>query len=508
MFKNKHLRYVQTPRFDLLLPYITCVKYPRHIPGDEWGKLETLKFTKSALLAITPDSVKRLEFADSVLPGLRLRVTPTGVKSFCVARYRGTKFIRVTLGKFPDLTIDQARELATRTLGEVAATRSNPNDRRREEKNKSITLADALRDYLKSRAQRIKQTTINQYQGILSNFSEDWLKTPLASISRESVEARHKAITEGGVWFGNKPQRAGVAIGSKAQADLWARVLRAVYRYSHDHYRDSDGNRLLPDPPTMVLSTKRKWHGTTRKTSRIRNNELSRWLGAVEAVRQQSTSVRDDYAVSVCDALDVALFTGLRRAEVFGLEWERVRMLGRYFWIDKTKNGDPLELPITDTLYTIFERRKTARIDDNPYVFPAAQGGIITDPRRVIAQISQATAQNGAEPPIAFTCHDARRTFGSVAELVGVGSYILKRLMNHKTLRSADVTQGYLHFSADELQEPAKKIERAILEHAGLVEKAGGLDSQLLAVMGTMTDEEKRRMLFTLLSKNQTEKLV
>lgn len=468
--------------------------------------METLKFTKAALLAIVPDPDTRREYADSVLPGLRLRVSPAGVKSFCVARYRENKFIRVTLGKFPDLTVDQARELAAQTIGEVAATRQNPNHKRQTDRNKSVTLADALAEYLQSRALRIKQTTIDQYQGILTNFSGDWLKTPLAAIDRERVEARHKAITDGGVWFGEKPLRAGVATGSKAQADLWARVLRAVYRYSHDHYRDTDGNRLLPDPPTMVLSTKRKWHGTTRKTSRIRNNELSRWLGAVDAVRHQSASVRDDFAVSVCDALDVALFTGLRRAEVFGLAWPRVNMSGRYFWIDETKNGDPLELPITDTLYVIFERRKAMRVNDNPYVFPAAKGGIITDPRRIIDQISQASGQNGTETPIAFTCHDARRTFGSVAELVGVGSYILKRLMNHKTMRSADVTQGYLHFSADELQEPAKRIERAILEHAGRIEKAGNLDAQLLAVMGILSDEDKRTVLFSLLNSHQGEK--
>lgn len=468
--------------------------------------METIKFTKAAILAITPDPVKRLEFADSVLPGLRIRVTPSGVRSFCVTRYREGKFIRVTLGKFPDLTIDQARELAAKTLGEVASTRQNPNDQRQAEKNKSITLADALADYLKSRAQRIKQTTIDQYKSVLTNFSGDWMKIPLASIDRERVEIRHKAITDGGVWFGDKPQRSGVATGSKAQADLWARVLRAVYRYSHDNYRDTAGNRLLPDPPTMVLSTKRKWHGTTRKTSRIRNNELSRWLAAVDEVRQRSASVRDDFAVSVCDALDVALFTGLRRAEVFGLEWGRVNISGRYFWIDKTKNGDPLELPITDTLLAIFRRRKELRLDNNRYVFPAQKGGIVTDPRRVIDQISEATTQGGTETAIGFTCHDARRTFGSVAELVGVGSYILKRLMNHKTMRSADVTQGYLHFSADELQEPAKKIERAILEHAGLVEKAGGLDNQLLAVMGAMTDEEKRRLLFEIVSINNQSK--
>lgn len=59
-----------------------------------------------------PDAGKRLEYADSVVNGLRLRVTSSGSKSFCVSRKRDGKFYRVTLGKFPDMTIEQARERA------------------------------------------------------------------------------------------------------------------------------------------------------------------------------------------------------------------------------------------------------------------------------------------------------------------------------------------------------------------------------------------------------------
>ncbi|ELY4128796.1 integrase family protein [Cronobacter malonaticus] len=464
----------------------------------------TINFTKKAILELPPAPPgKQVEYADSGVSGLRVRVGPTGVKAFCIARYRSGKFIRATLGRFPDLTVEAARVKALELLGTVARDGKNPNVTRREEQNRLITLADALAGYIASRAGRIKQATADQYNNTITNFSGDWLKLPLASIDRDRVESRHQAITAGGIWFGESPRRGGVAAGSTAQADLWARVLRAVYRYSHDHYRDSDGKRLLPDPPTAVLSTKRKWHGVTRKTSRIRNNELSRWLNAVDAVRQQATSERNDFAVSVCDALDVAIFTGLRRSEIFGLTWERVNLSGRYFWIDKTKNGDPLELPITDTLYAIFERREALKKNGSPYVFPGERG-MIKEPRRVISHITALTSENG-QPAINFTCHDARRTFGSVAELVGVGSYILKRLMNHKTLRG-DVTQGYLHFSADELQEPARQVERAILEHAGRVEKAGNLDAQLLAVMGTMSDEEKRRMLFTILNESEKDK--
>ncbi|MGV7507472.1 hypothetical protein PJN21_29715, partial [Mycobacterium kansasii] len=81
-------------------------------------------------------------------------------------------------------------------------------------------------------------------------------------------------------------------------ADLWARALRAVYRFAHDHYRDEEGRTLLPDPPTQVLSTKRQWHGTIRKTERIRTHDFARWLNAVAVVRDKAEEGRDDVAAA------------------------------------------------------------------------------------------------------------------------------------------------------------------------------------------------------------------
>lgn len=448
-----------------------------------------------------------MEYSDSVVNGLRVRVGTSGVKSFCISRKRNGKFIRATLGRFPDLTIDNARAKALELLSDVATTGQNPNAVRRIHKKATITLSEALDTYIANRAHRLKSSTARQYRSMLTNFSGDWMQQSLASITRERVENRHKAVTVGSVWFGadKATLRTGVGSGSKAQADLWARALRAVYRFSYDHYRDDKGKTLLPEPPTMVLSTKRQWHGTMRKTDRIRTHDLGRWLSAVDAVRVQALETRDDIAGAVCDALDTALFTGLRRSEVFGLTWDRVNMGGRYFWIDTTKNGDPLELPITETLLKIFRRRLQLKGEADIQVFPGRNGGIIQEPRRVIARIVAATVPEpnpDSLSAIEFKCHDARRTFGTVAELAGVGSYILKRLMNHRTLRSADVTQGYLHFGADELQEPAKKIEHAILEHAELVDRTKGIDAKLRIALDGLSDNEKRILLFNILKTN------
>ncbi|MDX7872076.1 site-specific integrase [Aeromonas caviae] len=468
--------------------------------------MKTFKFTKAAIDALPPAPAgKQVDYCDAVVQGLRLRVGATGLKSFCVAKKNEGRFIRATLGRYPALTIDMARAKALETLGEVIMTGQNPNVVRREQVKLGITLGEALDAYITSRGNRIKAETAKNYRADLANYTGDWMSTPLLQLSREMVEVRHKAITEGlpSAWHGAAltSRKRGTGQGSEAQADRWARTLRAVWNFAREHYRDADDRLMLPESPTGILSSKRLWHKTIRRSSRIRDHELKRWLDAVDQVRQRALDGRDDTAAAICDALDMALFTGLRRSEVFELTWDRVNLLGGYFWIDTTKNGDPLELPITDTLLTIFRRRQNEDHKQSRFVFPGrSPDRPIQEPRRVIARICAATVPDPNPnnlQPLAFSCHDARRTFGSVAELAKVGSYVLKRLMNHRTMRSADVTQGYIHFSADELRKPAAHIEREILEAAGRLNSQQNANSNLLTIFATLPEEEQRRLLLS-----------
>ncbi len=469
---------------------------------------KTFRFTKSKIEGLPP-ALKgcRVEYRDSEVQGLILRVTAGGVKTFSVSRKKHGEHFRVTLGRFPDLSVENARTMAVRSLGEMSMTRKNPNDLRKQDEKRLITLQDAFEERLKVRGHRISQTTADQYRGLLTNYSGDWMNQPMLHITRERVEKRHKAISEGTVWFGEDRSkfRAGVGTGSKSQADAWGRAIRAVFRFAWDHYRDDEGRSLLPEPPTMVLSTKGHWHGLVRKTERVRNTDLGRWFAAIEQVRLQAAENRDDFAQSACDAIYMAMFTGLRKSEILQLEWSRVNIPALYFWIDKTKNGDPLELPIIPSLLKMFRRRLSLRKGDEPYVFPGKDGGVIGESRKVINRIVAATVpvpNPDALPPVSFKYHDARRTFGSAAALAGLGHDLIKRLLNHRTLRSADVTEGYLHFGADELQEHAEKVERYLLEKAGLAESTRTIDAQLLSALGTLSDEQKRKMIFELMNEN------
>ncbi|MDE9545750.1 Arm DNA-binding domain-containing protein, partial [Xenorhabdus bovienii] len=81
---------------------------------------ETFKFTKAKLESLPPAERGQIEYGDTVVNGLRIRIGTSGVKSFCISRKRNGKFIRATLGRFPDLSIDNARAKGLEVLGEVA----------------------------------------------------------------------------------------------------------------------------------------------------------------------------------------------------------------------------------------------------------------------------------------------------------------------------------------------------------------------------------------------------
>lgn len=131
------------------------------------------------------------------------------------------------------------------------------------------------------------------------------------------------------------------------------------------------------------------------------------------------------------------------------------------------------------------------------FVFPALRGGVITDPRKVIDKIVAATSSGefDGQLPINFTCHDARRTFATIAELSGVGTYILKRLMNHRSGRVSDVTAGYISLPVEELVEPAARIEMKIMQEAGI--QVPFINTKEL--LASLSKEDKSKLLEELL---------
>lgn len=382
-------------------------------------------FTKQAIEDLPlPDT--RIEYRDEKIPELRLRVTSTGVKSFSVfKRVSGGSPVRITLGKYPGLSPVRARTLALKHLADLSDG-VNPNEQRRVEAMSAVTLGETFEGY--KRARKLKVSTLRGYEGVVSNHLKKLVDKPLKDIDRRVIVDIH----------------AGIA--SKAQADLTMRVLRAIFNFAKYEYCRQDGSSIFPENPVEILSHRKQWNNVRRRQTHLRPGELSVFYNALQEVRQQETPTGQ----SICDAMLFALLTGLRRGEIFSLKWNDVNLRAAIFTVYDTKNGLPLELPITKHIDELFRKQK-GRIPSE-FVFAAEnEYGQVREPKKVVAKVKKLSDTH-------CDFHDLRRTFATTAEHLDVGSYKLKRLMNHSTGRD-DVTAGYIILTAETLRQSAEKIQ-------------------------------------------------
>ena len=394
-----------------------------------------INFTKGNIEDLPlPAKGQRETYHDTKTPGLQLRVSGTGVKTFCVRRRNATGTVeRVTLGSYPAMTPEQARKKAM----EVNVTISNgesPTAEKKRAKLESKTLQQAFEDYLSRRT--LKPQTVFDINRCMKEIYPDWLDKPMTKITGDMVVQRH--------------QRYG-AERSEARANLGMRYLRAVFNFAMAEYQDAEGEPIIKTNPAKKLSATKSWHRVDRRQTVIKPHELGAWVNAVLGL--PSENIRD-YFMTV-------LLTGMRREEALKLVWADVDMTGKTFTIRDPKNHQDHTLPMSDYLYELLARRKAASIAE--HVFADSQGRKISNFRYAQASVEKVSG-------VSFCIHDLRRTFATIAESLDIPAYALKRLLNHAN--GADVTAGYIVANVERLREPMQKITDYILKMAGLKQTA------------------------------------
>jgi hypothetical protein len=78
-----------------------------------------VKFTEQVLRSL-PAAARTLYVYDIVAPHLAIRIAPSGVSTFVVVKKVNGKSQRITLGRFPGLRLDEARQATRALLGELA----------------------------------------------------------------------------------------------------------------------------------------------------------------------------------------------------------------------------------------------------------------------------------------------------------------------------------------------------------------------------------------------------
>ena len=383
------------------------------LPGEK-----NLRFALKRLTALEP-APQRYEVRDTGQPGLALRVYPTGHKAYCVVKGVDGQGRRIKVGDFSDITLEEARQHAKRLLGQLA-NGIDPLQARRQARAQSITLRTALADYLKLRP--LKPGTQANYRRFIAGHLSAWLDRPLLGITERDVLRRFQALSE---------QSGPIC------ANLTFRMMNAVINFAL-------ATQGLPgDSPVKVLSRAKVWHRQAPRTRCLSPSELHPWWNATRTV---SNPVARDY-------LRFLLLTGLRRTEAARLRWPCVHWDDATLTITDTKNGKPLLLPITAPAAAILRDRAALRIQGNDFVFTGDKAEF-TSVQSAIDQITEATG-------IAFSSHDLRRTWASLAQ-DWIPYPQVKALLNHSA--GGDITLlHYAHPSREQLRTAAETVAARLM---------------------------------------------
>ena len=160
----------------------------------------TFKFTNSRIekLANAPEG-KRVLYGDTEQPKLMLRITPNGAKTFCVVKKTTDGKTRwVTIGQWPETSIDKARKATIDILGDLNAG-IDPTEQKRRQKLRSTTLGELLELYLSERD--LKPTTQKDYRIKFTRGFDDWRHTPASEITEKMVMRKYDPVVRKHVEF-------------------------------------------------------------------------------------------------------------------------------------------------------------------------------------------------------------------------------------------------------------------------------------------------------------------
>ncbi len=407
-----------------------------------------VKLTKRVLDALRAGTLKvdgvpvrlpkegTLFLRDTKQRGFGVRATASGVVTFIYERrFRGangrSRTKRWTLGRFGDLTVEEARKLAEERAGELARG-EDPDAKAKAEELEARTLADAVADYLESRD--LKARTRRDVTVTLERNFRDWMSRRVTELRPDDVRKRYK----------------NVAARAPGEANRAFRYLRAVLGFVQAAWRGPDGEPLLKENPVKVLSAARAWKKLTPRRTVIEPHELAPWF---EAVLADPDPVARDF-------FQFVLLTGCRRSEATNLTWDQVDLVGGKVVFTNTKARRDHVLPLGPYLWELLKRRR--ELAGDPWVFSERvsnerrrQGERFDNVRYALARIQKASG-------VTFTVHDLRRTFATVAESLDLSSYAVKALLNHSLPRE-DVTAGYLRLTPERLRDAMERIETRIL---------------------------------------------
>jgi integrase len=183
------------------------------------------------------------------------------------------------------------------------------------------------------------------------------------------------------------------------------------------------------------------------KTEDLTPEQLSRLLEAMD----------EDSNIHAANFMRMALFTGMRRGELFKLKWNDIDLERGFIAIKDPKGGPDQKVPLNDAARQLLDIHP--RTEGSLFVFPGRAGGQRTDIKKSVNRIKE----RAGLPKDFRACHGLRHVYATMLASSGqVDMYTLQKLLTHK---SPAMTQRYAHLR-DEALKNASNLAGNIITRA------------------------------------------
>jgi integrase len=369
----------------------------------------------------------RTEYFDAGFPGLSLRVTDKGVKSWSLFyRFHG-RLRRFTIGPYPAIKPAQARREATAALERVRQG-IDPAEEKRERRDKPLpeteTFATLAGDYLERHVRKncAPATYKEAKRDLECNVLPDWCSRSVASISRRDAINLIDGLVERGV---------------EIQANRTLARLRALFNWAIEKDRISASPVEHMKPPSKE-----------RARDRALTDDEIRWFWLA----------CDKIGCPFGPVFKLLLLTAQRRDEVAGMKWTEIDVDKRTWTLprNRAKSNRAHEVHLSDVAVEVL--RSLPPIFGEPIegdlVFTVtgrtAVSGFGNAKRRFDAMML--TAKRGEFGPKAediphWTLHDLRRTAATGMARLNVAPHVVDKVLNHSGGTIRGVAAVYNRFA-------------------------------------------------------------
>ena len=362
---------------------------------------------------------RQTDYFDTNTPGLSLRVSPGGTRTWQLhyTRPGDGRRVRITLGRFnhDDLTLGKARARARQARGSIRDG-GDPHAERKA-KAASLTVADLVESYI-TRHASTKRSGKEIARRLRRNVSDPIGSIKLAEFHRRDVTRCVDAVKDR---------------GAGTEANRTFQDLRAMVRWA----------RARGDLDSNIVEGMRLPTETIERDRVLSEAEIRKfWYGLDDAKMRTSTA----------NVLRLCLVTAQRVGEVAGMSDDEIDLEGRIWTIPiaRLKNGTRKgaaahTVPLSELAVSIINDQRAARAalakrkgrPEPQFLFPAPGGRATTTAASVPRAVKVSLPALGIE---AFTPHDLRRSAATHMERLGISPFVIGHLLNHVSATRATIT--------------------------------------------------------------------